>query len=145
MRNEYIIPESAGSITNTDREFNIYFEENLSLVGQTITVSVVAISESRYDTTTTKQVTSNFDVTYKNPCIDQAFVVIENGAFQNLDYTIGEGAKTYPAHGEFTVSTTPLVGHTLCGDLKYTVYYNELPIDGSGPLFYTGPSWPIVI
>ena len=70
VRYEYIIPESAGSITHTDKEFNIYFAENLSLVGQTITVSVVAVSESRYDTTTTKQVTSNFDVTYRNPCFD---------------------------------------------------------------------------
>ena len=84
---------------------------------QTLTVTVTAISESKYGNTQEVQQKGSFTVNFDNPCVNQDFVVIQNAPFINLDYTINSGSVTYAAHTEFVVSTEPLVGHTLCGDL----------------------------
>ena len=79
-------------------------------------MTVKAISESKYTTTEEIEVSSTFIVNFFNPCIDTDFVTIENAPFDTLYYTIDGEAETF-THQEFTVVTTPLIGHTLCGDL----------------------------
>jgi len=39
-------------------------------------------------------------------------------------------------HLQFTVATQPLVGHTLCGGMSYTPYYNDQPIQVNSPVKY---------
>lgn len=60
---------------------------------------------------------SSFDLSFKNPCIDPAFVVIDAFTLEDLDYIINEGLVTYDPHTTLTVTTVPIV-HDLCGELS---------------------------
>ena len=99
-------------------------------------MSVKAIAESLYSATSIKEVTSSFNVHFTNPCIDTDFVTILNAPFDTLYYTIGDDDAETFTHQEFIVFTKPLVGHTLCGDLTYTPYYDDQPLEPTGPVSY---------
>lgn len=96
-----------------------------------------------YDVTLTVTVTSPYataaeqpdpvdeiwTVTLLNPCLDVNFVRIRSPGIDELDYIVFEGLKNdYPAHDEFIVETEPLVGHSLCGALKYEGQYKGTPV-----------------
>ena len=55
--------------------------------------------------------------------------------FTEKTYIIDEGIVTYEPEGEFVVETWPVVGHSLCGDLKYAAKFNNEVVD-SDPLAY---------
>ena len=88
-----------------DRQVDVYYDADLTPLDQTLTVTVTAITESKYGNTQDLQETGSFSVSFDNPCIDQGYVVIQNVPFNNLDYTINSGSVTYTAHPKFVVST----------------------------------------
>ena len=81
VKYEYTIPtliNGNSPVSRTDTEFTIYYDQDLTPLDETITVSVTAISDSKYATSagTPVEKTGTFTVNFDNPCIDQAFVVI---------------------------------------------------------------------
>ena len=76
-----------------------------------------------------------FDLTIKNPCINQNYVTIQAPTFTKKTYTIDSGSFEFPAEDSFTVMTTPLVGHNLCGSLSFVAKYDNAMVDGD-PLDY---------
>ena len=86
-----------------------------------------------------KSDTSSFELTFKNPCIDQDFVTILAPTvfmIEDLDYIINAPEETFPAHGEFTVNTLPF-DHGFCLGLTFVETYDieGAEVDGS-PLSY---------
>ena len=77
----------------------------------------------------------SFDLVIKNPCIDQAYVTIEPPTFAKKTYIIDSDAFTFDPEDEFTVETTPVIGHTLCGDLKFVAKFDNQVVDDD-PLAY---------
>jgi len=75
-------------------------------------------------------------LTFKNPCIDQSFVKINepDPPIPNLSYIISSDPKEFAAHSAFTISTFP-TPHTLCGDIAYSATFDGTPVDGD-PLAY---------
>ena len=117
------------SITDTDLEkdkqtFSFYYDADITPVypsAQTQTVQVTATSGSKYTTTpTTTSADASFTLSFLNPCINTSYVTITAADLPSLSYIIAEPAKDFAAHSAFTVTTTPLVGHSLCGDLSYS-------------------------
>ena len=80
--------------------------------------------------------TNEMPLTIKNPCLDPAYVTLTAVNPPDYSYVIATGSEdltpTYPA---FTVTTTPIADHTLCGDLTYTIVYDGSVTltDSSGP------------
>ena len=74
----------------------------------------------------TLSATASFVLTLKNPCIDSKFVSITPVPlfFGPHSYTLFSGSMASPievvSHSSYAVTTTPLVGHTLCGPITYT-------------------------
>ena len=98
-----------------------------------------------YTTTDYNGNTSTSTVTHtviiKNPCVNPEFVTIvapEN--FDPQDYIIDSGSKSLDAHGVFTVETTPLIGHSLCGEITLTPKYDGALLPSSDPLTQVGYS-----
>ena len=70
--------------------------------------------------------TVKFDLTIKNPCIDQAYVTIKAPTFAPKSYIIdSEPPLTYHPEGVFIVETQYVIGHTLCGDLNFVAKFNN--------------------
>ena len=93
------------------------------------------------DPLNTLQTTSSFVLTLKNPCIDPTFVKIEKVALpKDIKYTIYDynDAQGYTfMHESFIVATQPLVGHSLCGELDYAVFFENLQVTSSSrPMKY---------
>ena len=57
-----------------DQTFETYYDEDLSPINEVITVTVKAISESGWTTTSEKEAESSFDVRSTGPCTDPAYV-----------------------------------------------------------------------
>ena len=81
-------------------------------------------------------------MTIKNPCVDPSFVNIVAPTLSPLTYTIDSGSEVFNAHPVFTVDTTGVVGHGLCGGFTtVTKYDNEsLPLTDDDPLAYNDDS-----
>jgi len=75
-------------------------------------------------------------LTFKNPCIDQSFVQINepDPPIPDLSYIISSDPKDFAAHSAFTISTYP-IPHTLCGDIAYSATFDGTAVD-SDPLAY---------
>ena len=112
----------------------------MSPVGQDITVTIKAISESGWTTTSEINTQGTFVVRSTGPCANPAYVQIVPKAFPDYDYTVSGAALDFLPHPEFTVQTQPLADHTLCGELEYTPFFgdDQQPMinDGSEPLTY---------
>ena len=91
-----------------------------SLIHRYPVVTTITVTEAD-GTMKTKTVTTT--VIIKNPCLDPEHVTIEAAKFDDLDYTVDSGAKTYGAHAIFLVKTEPIT-HNLCGNLVYEPRYN---------------------
>ena len=95
-------------------------------------------SKSRYVTTQpAKTDTKTFNILYKNPCIDPAFVSIgwTNVNLENKEYNVYAPEVTW-THGAFTIEMTPIT-HTLCGLLTIAVTFDGNAIDEtSTPMGY---------
>ena len=76
-----------------------------------------------------------FDLTIKNPCVDQNYVTISAPTFTEKSYIIDSGSITFSPEGEFTVVTTPVVGHDLCGPFSFVAKYDSVVVDND-PLAY---------
>ena len=50
-------------------------------------------------------------------------------------YIINSGNDVFGAHVPFTVETSPVADHKLCGDLSFIANFNDAPVDGD-PLTY---------
>jgi hypothetical protein len=70
----YDIPDLANGespISQTGEQFDIYYDKDLTALSETLTVTVKAISESKYTTDSAPvEVTGTFTVNFDNPCID---------------------------------------------------------------------------
>jgi hypothetical protein len=106
-------------------------------LGQTQTVTVVARTLSDYGTPNQIELEKSYDVTFKNPCIDTAFVRIEPILLPVIDYTIGQPIPELVMHAPIKLVTEPIV-HGLCGGLTTTQTYEGQPIDPTDPIQYTG-------
>ena len=62
-------------------------------------------------------------------------MTIQAPTYTKKTYTIDSIAFTFDPEDEFTVVTTPLVGHTLCGDLSFVAKYDNALMDGD-PMSY---------
>jgi hypothetical protein len=64
-----------------------------------------------------------FTLSFKNPCIDTAFVsIVAPDALEDYVYIIGD-PKIEEAHAAFTVSANP--GPNLCGALMYIMKVDD--------------------
>ena len=73
--------------------------------------------------------TTDLNLTAKNPCVNTNFVTIQGQSLNPLMYTLDTGPKTFaPPHAEFLVNTVPIT-HTLCGSLTYSATYDGNPIN----------------
>ena len=89
---------------------------------------------TNYDgTETTYPVT--YELTIKNPCVDPDYVNIVAPTLSPLTYTIDSGAEEFNDHPAFTVETTGVLGHGLCGDLSIVAKFDDSVVDGD-PLSY---------
>jgi hypothetical protein len=77
-------------------------------------------------TTRVETITTTIEVC--NPCLSAEHVTIQApDAFDLFEYILASGTKDMPAHGDFTVVTSPIV-HTLCGDLVAVPSYTDGPV-----------------
>lgn len=107
--------------------------------GESQTVTVTGTSKSIYGTNNAISDDVDFVVTFNNPCLDPAFVKINNVDIDPLTYTILTVPETY-IHPSFTTTISPS-DHTLCGDLEYKLTYNGAPVDDDDtPFAYSGAS-----
>ena len=122
------------------RTFTFFNDDNVSIagaVGQDYTITVTG----EIGTITAMTASETFTLTLKNPCIDRNFVKIDK---VNLPSGLQYALWDYDAHPlgftfnhlPFTVSTIPLVGHTMCGDLAYRAYFE-------GPTVLSTPTRPM--
>ena len=110
--------------------------DDLSLAGLTETTYEVSTSFTTTDYTGAETpYTQKFDLTIKNPCIDQEFVRILAPTLAKKTYIIDSEPFTFDPEGEFTVETEPVVGHTLCGDFKFVAKFANQVVTGD-PLSY---------
>ena len=93
---------------------------DLSLSGDTMTTYTIDLEYTVGNGVTETVLTKTLSITYKNPCIDTSYVTITAADLPSLEYIIADPPKDFAAHSAFTVTTTPLVGHSLCGDLSYS-------------------------
>ena len=76
--------------------------------------------------------TGVFSLTLKNPCIDIAYVTIQQAELQNIEYYL----HSYDllgfqfVHDPFIINTVP-ISHNLCGQLTYESTFMTIPIDNS--------------
>ena len=95
----------------------------------------IVYTTTNYDgTETTYPVT--YEVTIKNPCVDKDFVTINAPSILSSEtYTIDSGEKIFDEHAPFTVVSTPVGSHGLCGDLSIVAKFDGVNVDGD-PLSY---------
>ena len=124
------------TIANDDKTFNFSYTKDLVPLGQIQSATVTATSTSKYlPLAETPRVDSaSFQLSFKNPCIDQDFVTINAPDFVNLEYIIEKPAKEFAAHPDFTLTILPFV-HEYCGTLSFKGYYDSLDAS-SDPLTY---------
>ena len=98
-------------------------------LGQTFPVTLTVSVSSPFSTDPPTVDEKTWDLEVKNPCLDTDFVSISSPGLEELDYIVLSGLKDdYPAHADFIVTTSPLVGHSLCGDLRYEARYKGTPV-----------------
>ena len=124
----------------TVRLFRFFNDDRLSVAGSTQTTYTVTV-KAVLGTAATLEATSSFQLTVKNPCIDPTFVTIDKGTLPaGLEYDLyafDDSLGFTLMHDPFMVSTSPLVDHTLCGDVHYKVWFNgNLVTDSTRPLRY---------
>lgn len=103
------------------------------------TVTVTGTSKSIYGTFNAISDSVDFVVTFNNPCLDPAFVKINNADINPLIYTILTVPETY-IHPSFSVTYSPSA-HILCGDLEYKIKYDgNFVTDITKPFAYSGAS-----
>jgi len=99
--------------------FNFYYDKDLKPirpVPQTQTVTLTVTAMSKYSTGTQKTVESDsWELSFKNPCKDPAFVEIVPSELPDIDYQLYSGEKS-TRHPAFSQVFNPAV-HTLCGPL----------------------------
>ena len=107
-------------------DLNLLTSEKL---GQTFPVTLTVSVSSPFSTDPPTVDEKTWDLEVKNPCLDTDFVSISSPGLEELDYIVLSGLKDdYPAHADFIVTTSPLVGHSLCGDLRYEARYKGTPV-----------------
>ena len=89
----------------------------------------------------TLQASTSFVLTLRNPCIDSNFVTIDKVDLPtNLQYVLYDFDDTLGytfTHAPFKVTTRPLVGHSLCGNVYYHVFFENKPVSsGTRPMKY---------
>ena len=124
----------------TLRLFSFFNDDRIGVAGPTQTVYTVTV-KAVLGTATILEATSSFQLTVKNPCIDPAFVSIDQAALPaGLEYDLygfDDSLGFTFVHDPFSVSTSPLIGHTLCGDVLYNVWFEgDLITDSTRPLRY---------
>ena len=85
------------------------------------------------------QAQRSFTLTIRNPCINSAFVTINQSVLVDKTYQLYSFKPSGFSfnHSPFTVATNP-ISHTLCGDLVYTSTFMSVAITGaSTPLSYS--------
>jgi hypothetical protein len=122
------------------RKFSFFNDKNLALSGSTKTEYIVEV-KGEIGSLKKLQATASFVLTLKNPCIDSRFVTIDKVALPTgLQYVLWDFddrlGYTF-SHAPFTVTTKPLVGHSLCGKVYYHVFFENTPVTSSSrPLKY---------
>ena len=65
-----------------------------------------------------------FTLTLKNPCVT-SLVTITAPTFREERYLVGTGLKTFVVHPAFTIMSTPVANHNLCGGLTLTAFAED--------------------
>ena len=63
-------------------------------------------------------------------------MTISAPTYSEKSYIIDSVPFKFDPEDEFTVVTTPLVGHDLCGDLNYVLKFNNVIVVDDDPLAY---------
>ena len=63
-------------------------------------------------------------------------MTISAPTYAEKSYIIDSVPFKFDPEDEFTVVTTPLVGHDLCGDLNYVLKFNNAVVEDNDPLAY---------
>ena len=113
------VSDDAGLTFNDDpltREFSFNYSSvlfNTRASSKEYIVTVTGTSGNMIETSDS----ADFTLTLRNPCIDPAYVTIEQAVLLNQVYEIYEFDSGFQfTHNPFTVKTLPY-DHTLCGDL----------------------------
>ena len=129
------------SFDNTTQTFSLpQFSDSLDLSGNTETDYTVTVSYetfSKYQVAAQQSGSKDLIYTIKNPCIDPAYVVITPPAdVVNQKYIVFDDPVDFTV-SDFTLTTTPITDHDLCGDITVTRTFDgsALPANGD-PLAY---------
>ena len=126
---DYLIPALTNNVqpvTRFDNQFRVYYDQDLSPVGQTQSISVQVTAKSNFLTSQSKilVVVRTFTITYNNPCLDQDFVtIIPPDEIPEETYIVFDDLKTFN-HDQCQIKTEPII-HSLCGDIQYNAQYIE--------------------
>jgi len=113
------------------REFTIHYDADLLLCGATSTNYSVRV-KGTVGNIVVRSDSATFTLTLKNPCIDPAFVQINQVAlpvgkqYYLHDFKAVGGYKF--THNAFEFVTSP-ISHSLCGGLTYTATFNGQAIN----------------
>jgi hypothetical protein len=123
--------------TNSDKTFEFFYNKDLEPLGKSQTVTVTATSTSKHGTNSdSKELVRSFEVTFKNPCIDERFVKIVHPTLPDQEYVVGSPELTWN-YDAFTLDINP-AAHELCGDMQFVAKFNNQPITGDVLSFIEG-------
>ena len=107
---DYFVPtlqNGENAITRTDETFEIYYDQDLTPIGQTLTVSISVTAKSLYPDPSDQILTEvrNFDVDFLNPCLDQDFVkIVMPEDIPPQEYIVFDEQKSFN-HGNAVLDT----------------------------------------
>jgi hypothetical protein len=86
-----------------------------------VDTKIIVTATDGSETTESVEIT----VTIKNPCVLPSYVeIVAPADFGTLLYGIDTGSFALEAHAAFTVETSPVENHSLCGALTFTAKYD---------------------
>ena len=133
---------------NATQTFSLpQFSDSLDLSGSTSTDYTVTVSYetfSKYQVAAQQSGSKDLVYTIKNPCIDTDYVVITPPTDAiNQKYIVFDDPANFTV-SDFTLTTTPISDHGLCGDIAVTYTFDGVALPANGdPLSFvtdTGPT-----
>ena len=109
------------------RVFTFFYDADVIAAGNLFFDYTITL-KAQMGVLNTVEAQSSFTLTLRNPCVDPLFVKIDKVLLpSDLTYALWEGdpgTGVQFSHDPYLVSTTPLVGHSLCGEVDYAVLFD---------------------
>ena len=113
------------AITLTGRRSSFFYDRTTDVLGDTQTVTCTASSTSDFGQDAV-EADESYDLTFTNPCCDDAFVKIVKPSLPEKTYILNSDPISW-THADYTVEYNPQ-DHSLCGTLEVAAFYDGNPI-----------------